>query len=84
MRDGKNAPVTYDRGKVAKKLLEKRRCVAQTIEKRKDASRASFCIFMLEGLKGASCLFPFDSCRRLARDVVHHAGDTVDLVDDAV
>jgi len=42
VRDRENAPVTYDRGKAAKKLLGKRRCVAQTIGKRKDASRAPF------------------------------------------
>ncbi|PKQ74094.1 hypothetical protein AOX56_20955 [Aeromonas sobria] len=39
---------------------------------------------LLEGQKGPSRLFPFDSCRRIAEDVVHHAGDTVDLVDDAI
>jgi hypothetical protein len=39
---------------------------------------------LLEGQKGASRLFPFDSFRRLAGDVVHHAGDTLDLVDDAI
>lgn len=58
MRDGKNAPVTYDRGKLAKKLLEKRRCVAQTIEKRKDASRASFLHFYARRVEGLAPLIP--------------------------
>lgn len=34
--------------------------------------------------RGVSRLFPFDGCGRFAGDVVHHAGDAVDLVDDAV
>lgn len=54
------------------------------LEKEKTPQGRLFYIFMLEGRKGVRRLFPFDGCRRLAGNVVHHAGDTVDLVDDAI
>jgi hypothetical protein len=57
--DPQSAPVTSDRGNEAKKRLMSRKLRRKRLEKEKTPQGRLFCIFMLEGQKGVSRLFPF-------------------------
>ncbi len=82
--DARNRLLLDVTGASPAKAASGRKLQRKRLKKEKTPQGRLFFIFMLEGRKGARRLFPFDGCGRLAGDVVHHAGDTVDLVDDAI